>query len=143
MRALILFALLVPAAFASEKTDEQQARKVVADYVGLYAAKTLPQWKALFHPQMTASHASSDGTIRVRTFEQFTGSQEKGFQEDAGMSETLENVQVFMGNRMARVTADYVFTSKGEAGRGKLGLHLLKSKDGWKIVGVVFSYDNE
>lgn len=142
MRVVSIFLILLSNAFAAT-TEEQQARRVVADYVGLYAAKTLPQWKALFHPQMTASHATADGTIRVRTFAEFTGAQEKGFQEDPEMRETLENVQLFLGNNLARVTADYVFASKGVSRRGKLGLHLLKGSEGWKIVGVVFSYDRE
>jgi hypothetical protein len=141
MKLVLAMFLISVHVFAS--TPAEEARKVVDDYVGLYTATTLPAWKALFHPQMTASHAAADGSIRVRTLDEFFSAQESGFKEDPAMSEKLQHVRLFIGNRIARVTADYVFSSKSRSGRGKLGLHLVQGTKGWKIVGVVFSYDKQ
>jgi hypothetical protein len=69
--------------------------------------------------------------------------QERAFKEDPSMNERLENVRLLMGNRIARVTADFVFSSKSRSGRCKLGLHLVQGRKGWKIVGVVFAYDKQ
>jgi len=127
----------------SVEPERAEVDKVVRNYVDLYTAKTLDQWKALFHSDLRVSHPSEDGTIRVRNLEQFFTSQKQGFTEDPKMHEVLENVEVFMARRMARVNAGYVFTSEGKSSRGKLGLHLIRGAQGWKIVGIVFSYDDE
>jgi hypothetical protein len=125
------------------KRDRTEVDKVVRDYVGLYTAQTVDQWKTLFHPDLRVAHPAEDGTIRVRNLEQFFTSQKQGFAEDPAMHEVLENVQVFMARRMARVNADYIFTSEGKSSRGKLGLHIVRGEQGWKIVGIVFAYDDE
>jgi hypothetical protein len=39
------------------------------------------------------------------------------------------------------VTTDFIFVDEGKESRGKLGLHLARGNDGWKIVAVLFSYD--
>jgi hypothetical protein len=141
MKFISTLLLIATAALAQPPAQQCEVEKVVADYVGLYKRETLERWRELFHPKMTASHAAEDGTIRVRALDEFYESQRKGFEEDPTMHETLSNVKIAMGKRMARVTADYVFTSEGKPGGGKLGLHLVEGKGGWKIVGVVFSYD--
>jgi hypothetical protein len=137
--------LLLCGSAIAQAADPHRAEldKAVRDYVGLYTAKTIDQWKGLFHPELRVSHPAEDGTIRVRNLEQFFKSQRDGFAEDPAMHEVLENVQVFSARRMARVNADYVFTSQGKSSRGKLGLHLVRGEQGWKIVGIVFSYDDE
>ena len=135
--------MLCGSAFAQTDRERAAVDKVVRDYVGLYTAKTVEQWKTLFHPELRVAHPAEDGTIRVRNLEQFFKSQKDGFAEDPSMHEELNNVQVFMARRMARVNAEYVFTSEGKSSRGKLGLHLVRGEQGWKIVGIVFSYDDE
>ena len=143
IRIAVILILCGNAFAQSVERERVEVDKVVQDYVGLYTAKTLDQWKMLFHPDLRVSHPSEDGTIRVRNLEQFFNSQKQGFAEDPAMHEVLENVQVFMARRMARVNADYVFTSEGKPSRGKLGLHLIRGEQGWKIVGIVFAYDDE
>ena len=56
-------------------------------------------------------------------------------------SERLENVRVDEGRRIARVVADFVFMDEGEEHPGTLGLHLVQDRDAWKIVAILFSYD--
>jgi len=138
---ILLLAILLSATPLAAQDDTPEG--VVRDYVGLYTARTVTQWKNLFHPQLTVASSAEDGSIRIRNLEQFYGAQERGFKEDPGMKEVLENVRIAKGRRIARVTADYIFTSEGKPARGKLGLHLVRGNDGWKIVAIIFSYDDE
>jgi SnoaL-like protein len=115
--------------------------KVVADYVGLYAAPTLDRWKSLFHPRLTVVFPAEDGTIRVRSLEEFFAAQKDYFATGRKIGERLENVRIDVGRRIARVSADFVFVDEGEESRGRLGLHLAEGKDGWRIVAIIFSYD--
>ena len=144
-RYLLLLPFLCAPLFAQAPpaVERQEVERVVRDYVGLYTARTLQQWKSLFHPDLRVAHPAEDGTIRVRKLEEFFASQAEGFKEDPTMHEVLENIHVDMARRMARVSADYVFTSAGKPSRGKLGIHIVKGREGWKIVGIVFSYDDE
>ncbi len=83
----------------------------------------------------------ADGSIQVRGLEEFFSAQKNYFATRKSISEHLENVRIEEGRRIARVTADFIFVDEGQERRGKLGLHAVKGNDGWKIVGIVFSYD--
>ena len=117
--------------------------KAVADYVGLYARHSLDRWKSLFHPSLVVAHPREDGTIRVRGLEEFFKAQKDYFDTGRKIGERLENVRVEEGRRIARVSADFVFVDEGQESRGKLGLHLVGTNDGWKITAIVFSYDQD
>lgn len=115
--------------------------RVIHDYIALYARETLGEWKKLFHPALSVAHAAPDGAIRVRNLDEFFAAQKGYFETGRAISERLENVHVAPGRRIARVTADFVFVDAGEERRGTLGLHLAEGQDGWKIVALLFSYD--
>ncbi|MGH9862979.1 MAG: nuclear transport factor 2 family protein [Candidatus Acidiferrales bacterium] len=115
--------------------------KILHDYISLYTRATLDQWKTLFHPSLTVAHAAADGSIRVRNLEEFFAAQKYTFESGRAISERLENLRVDTGRRLARVTADFIFVDQGQERPGKLGLHLVEGKDGWKIVALVFSYN--
>src|SRR4051812_35558834 len=121
-----LIILLVLAASSSAAQTSAGPDKTVHDYIALYNAKSIAKWKQLFHPQLTVASPAEDGSIRVRNLEQFYGAQERGFKDDPTMHEVLENVRIHSGRRIARVTADFIFTSAGKSDRGKLGLHLVE-----------------
>src|SRR5262245_19155983 len=92
--------------------DESAIRAVVADYVGLYKASTLERWKALFHPSLSVADPRPDGSIRVRGLEEFYGGQKSGFESGRTQGERLENIRVESGRKIARVTADYIYTGE-------------------------------
>jgi putative lumazine-binding protein len=115
--------------------------RVLEDYVGLYASSTLDRWKALFHPSLTVASPNSDGTILVRGFDPFVEAQRSYLATDPAIVERLENVRVEMGRRIARASADFILVEEGVEHRGKLGLHLVEGRDGWRIVAIVFAYD--
>ncbi|HKQ98004.1 MAG TPA: nuclear transport factor 2 family protein, partial [Candidatus Polarisedimenticolia bacterium] len=115
--------------------------RVMTDYIGLYAGPTLERWKTLFHPALTVASPDKDGSILLRTLDQFYGAQATRFATGRKIGERLENVRVEMGRRIARVTADFIFLDEGEERPGKLGLHLVEGPEGWKITALVFSYD--
>ena len=115
--------------------------RVLADYIGLYAAATLPRWKELFHPKLSVAYPGDDGAVVVRDLEGFYERQRNYFATGRAISERLENIRVEEGRRIARVTADFVFVDEGEERRGRLGLHLVQDNDAWKIVAIVFAYD--
>ena len=121
--------------------SKEALQKVIKDYIGLYRADSLDQWKLLFHPSVTVVFPADDGSVNVRNLEEFFQRQKNFFATRKSVSERLENLQVFEGRRIARVTADFIFIDEGVEKPGKLGLHLVEGNDGWKIVAVVFSYN--
>lgn len=141
----ILLTLLVlpalPAAHADPARDAVE--RVVADYVGLYAGPTLDRWQTLFHPAALVAFPAEDGAITTRNLDEFVERQRNYFATGRRISERLENVRVDMGRRIARVSADFIFVDEGEERAGKLGLHLVEGREGWKIVAVLFAYDKE
>jgi hypothetical protein len=138
--ALAAFAIcLAPGAAAG--SGQASLEKVVADYVGLYARPSLDRWKTLFHPSLVVAHPTEDGTIRARGLDEFFKAQKDYFDTGRKISERLENVRIEEGRKIARVGADFVFVDEGQESRGRLGLHLVETKDGWKITAIVFSYD--
>jgi len=135
--------LLASVAAMAQKTPASRAAldQVVRDYVDLYRAETLAEWKKLFHASLTVVSPDAKGAIAVRNLEQFYGAQATYLPKRRSVSERLENVRIEEGRRIARVVADFVFLDEGMESRGKLGLHLVEGSEGWKIVGIVFSYD--
>lgn len=117
--------------------------RLLAGYIGLYAAPTIERWRTLFHPAVLVAFPDDDGSIQTRTLDEFITRQETYFATGRRISERLENVRIDMGRRIARVSADFIFTDEGEERPGKLGLHLVEGKDGWKIVAVLFAYEGE
>jgi Putative lumazine-binding len=146
-RITLLFAFLAlafgQAAHASPEADRAAVDRVVADYIGLYSGPTLEPWSRLFHPAVVVAFPGDDGAIVTRTRDEFVLRQKNYFATGRKISERLENLRVDMGRRIARVSADFVFVDEGEERPGKLGLHLVEGKDGWKIVAVLFAYDAE
>lgn len=148
---VLLAAGLAAAAAGSRAAGEKAAPspqraaidRVVADYVGLYTGPTLERWKALFHPALSVAFPLEDGSIKVRNLEEFYERQRNYFATGRRIRERLENVRIDEGRRIARVTADFVFVDEGEESRGRLGLHLAQGNDGWKVVAIIFSYDEE
>ena len=146
MRRITVFLLLLMALpLAAQNSAESRAalEKTVRDYIGLYRTETLAEWKKLFHPQLTVVFPSEKGSVVMRNLEQFYKAQADYLPTRKLVSERLENVRIDEGRRMARVTADFVFVDESVESRGKLGLHLVEGSEGWKIVGIIFSYDNE
>ena len=139
---LILFAAL-PVAAQNSAESKAALEKTVRDYIGLYRTETLAEWKKLFHPQLAVVFPSEKGSVVVRNLEQFYGAQANYLPKRKFVSERLENVRIDEGRRIARVTADFVFVDENVESRGKLGLHLVEGSEGWKIVGIIFSYDRE
>ena len=154
-QVLVLFAILVVASVQAvhclsgvdcrflHRPGARRRRRLVADYIGLYAGPTIDRWRTLFHPAVVVAFPDDDGSIRTRTLDEFVTRQKNYFATGRQISERLENVRIDMGRRIARVSADFVFLDEGNERPGKLGLHLAEGKDGWKIVAVLFAYDAE
>jgi Putative lumazine-binding len=137
----LLSASIVIADEINSPNSKDALQKVIKDYIGLYRADSLDQWKLLFHPSVTVVFPADDGSVNVRNLEEFFQRQKNYFGTRKSISERLENVQVFEGRRIARVVADFIFVDEGVEKSGKLGLHLVEGNDSWKIVAVLFSYD--
>jgi len=144
-KSLILVAMLALTGVRAAHADPGRAAvdRVVADYIGLYAGPTLDRWQTLFHPAVVVAFPADDGSIMTRTLGEFVERQRNYFATGRQISERLENLRVDMGRRIARVSADFIFIDEGEERAGKLGLHLAEGQDGWKIVAVLFAYDEE
>ena len=143
---MMFLMMLIACVAVAEEMNSAESRKnldkVIKDYVGLYQKETLDEWKKLFHSSVTVVFPADNGGVNVRNLEEFFQRQKDYFEKRKSISERLENVQLFEGRRIARVVANYVFIDEGEERPGKLGLHLVEGTDGWKIVAVLFSYNN-
>jgi len=126
---------------ASAPDDRAAVDRLVADYIGLYTRGTIDRWKELFHPALTVVSPGDDGSIRVRNLEAFFKAQKDRFETGRPVSERLEKIRIEPGFRIARVSAEFIFTDDGVSSRGTLGLHLARANDGWKIVAILFSYN--
>jgi hypothetical protein len=138
---VFLASSLVIADEVNSGESKEALQKVIKDYIGLYRADSLDQWKLLFHPSVTVMFPADDGSVNVRSLDEFFQRQKNYFSTRKSISERLENMQIFEGRRIARVVADFTFVDEGVEKSGKLGLHLVEVTDGWKIVAVVFSYN--
>jgi hypothetical protein len=117
-------------------------QRVVDDYIRLYTKEHLPEWKALFLPTFTATYTNADGTVSVRTLEEFYESQRAGFAKGP-MSETLHDVRVTREGRLAHAFAGFDFTSGGNTRRGQLMLLLIEVNREFKIAALTFSYHGQ
>lgn len=115
-------------------------RRVVDDYVGLYRKDTLAEWRALFLPTFTSTSTNSDGTVTVRSLDEFYDSQARGFARAKEMSETLEHVVIARSGRLATAWADFVFHQDGTSRQGRLVLTLVRTEGNWRIASLLFSY---
>ena len=115
----------------------------MADYVGLYKSETLDRWRTLFLPSFTATHTLADGTVRVRTLDEFFASQRGYLGTGRAIREDLQNVRFDRRGKLATAWADFVLTEEGEKSRGKLILLLVADRGEWKIQALMFSYDGE
>ena len=133
----------IPSETPSAPDAAQRAvEQLVADYIALYSEPTLERWSALFHPALRVAFPTADGAVRTLDAAEFVERQRAYFATGRRISERLENVHIEMGHRIARVSADFVFEDAGEERPGKLGLHLVEGSGGWKIVSVLFAYDD-
>jgi len=119
--------------------DDPAVQRLVDDYIGLYRKDTLERWKTLFLPGFTASYTNADGTVTTRNLEAFYESQRSGFAA-GDMSETLQNVRAQRVGRLAQVSADFRFTSRGSTRPGQLMLLMIEEKGQLKIAALAFSY---
>jgi len=118
-------------------------RRTVADYVGLYRHETLDRWRNLFLPTFTATHTRADGTVTVRTLDQFFAAQQRYLAGGKSIKEELENVSMKRRGKLASVWADFVLTEESEKSRGKLVLLLVAERGRWRIQSLMFSYEGE
>jgi len=119
--------------------DDPAVQRLVDDYIGLYRKDTLERWKTLFLPGFTASYTNADGTVTTRNLEAFYESQRSGFAA-GDMSETLQNVRARRVGRLAQVSADFRFTSRGSTRPGQLMLLMIEEKGQLKIAALAFTY---
>jgi hypothetical protein len=139
---LVLIAGTGTVAFApGGEPHDPELRRVLQDYVGLYRADRLEDWAALLHDGLSVADPRPDGTIRIRDKSAFLATQRDRFASGHRIGERLEALRVDEGRSIARVSGDFVFVEDGQERRGRLGLHLSRARDGWRIVAILFSYD--
>lgn len=140
---LALALAVLQAASPPPAPSDAALRRAVADYVGLYRHGTLDRWRVLFLPTFTASSTRADGTVNVRTFDEFFIAQQRYLASGRSIKEELENVRIDRQGKLASVWADFVLTDEAEKSRGKLVLLLVADRGEWRIQSLMFSYDGE
>jgi hypothetical protein len=148
MAPLVLLGLLatVPGtgtvAFATGgEPHDPEVRRLIEDYVSLYRADRLDDWAKLLDEGLSVADPRPDGSVRLRDKAAFLATQRGFFATGRRIGERLEGVRVDEGRRIARVSAAFVFVDEGEERRGRLGLHLAGAASGWRVVAILFSYD--
>ena len=140
---LALAIAVLQAASPPPAADDAALRRAVADYVGLYRHETLDRWRTLFLPTFTAAHTNTDGTVKVRTLDEFFASQQRYLAGGKKIKEELENVRIERRGKLASVWANFVLTEEAETSRGTLVLLLVADRGAWRIQSLMFSYDGE
>jgi hypothetical protein len=125
----------------AETPGDEGLTRVVADYVGLYRPETLEAWRELFLPGFTAASTRSDGSVLVRTLDEFFGAQKRYLDSGRAIREVLENARTERHGRLASVWADFVLTDEEDTSRGRLVLTLIEEKGRFRIHSLMFSYD--
>ena len=134
---------IVQAASPPPVAADAALRRTVADYVGLYKRDTLDRWRSLFLPTFTATSTRADGTVRVRTLDEFFLAQQRYLASGRSIKEELENLSIERRGKLASAWADFVLTEEAEKSRGKLILLLVADRGEWRIQSLMFSYDGE
>jgi hypothetical protein len=137
----LVLALALSAAGPAPDPDAA-LRKVVADYVGLYRKDALPEWRRLFLPSFSVASTNADGSLRLRSLDEFYAAQQTYLASGRAIREVLENVRIERQGRLASVWADFVLSDEGETSRGKLCLLLVSEAGAWRIQALVFAYDD-
>ena len=130
-----------PSAAPATDPVDPALRQVVADYVGLYRRESLPKWETLFLSSFTVANTRADGSIGMRTRDEFFQAQRQYHARVEGLREDLENVRIEQHGPLASVSADYVVTENGKKNRGKLMLLIIHEPAAWKIHSLIFAYD--
>jgi hypothetical protein len=130
---------IAPGSASLRAQSAAAVQRVVDDYIGLYRKDTLDRWKTLFLPSFTASYTNNDGTVTTRNLEAFYESQRSGFAA-GDMSETLQNIRIQRVGRLAHVSADFRFRSRGSTRPGHLMLMMIEEKGQLKIAAFAFTY---
>ena len=140
---LALAVVVLQAASPPPAASDAALRRAVADYVGLYTHATLDRWRMLFLPTFTATSTRPDGTVKVRTLDEFFTAQRQYLASGKSIKEELEDVRIERRGKLASVWADFVLTEEAEKSRGKLVLLLVADRGEWKIQSLMFSYHGE
>jgi hypothetical protein len=121
---------------------DPRLRRLVADYTGLWRRETLAQWEQLFLPGFTVASTNADGSITVRSREEFFAAQRRYHERVPELREDLENVRIERQGRLASVWADYV-VMEGPGGpqrRGRLVLLAIEDRGEYRFHSLMFSY---
>jgi hypothetical protein len=129
-----------PAPQADGAGRDAGLKKVLDDYIRLYARETLAEWRGLFLPTFVAGSTNDDGTVTTRTLEEFYERQRGFFATGRAIRETLENVRVERDGRLATMRADFVLHDNEERRRGKLMMLLIETRGEFKISSLTFTY---
>ncbi|HEX2443504.1 MAG TPA: nuclear transport factor 2 family protein [Vicinamibacterales bacterium] len=148
MRILLFCALLASGALGgsvgvAQQTDasrDARLKRVVDDYIQLYARETLNEWRGLFLPTFVAGSIDDTGAVTTRTLEEFYERQRGFFATGRAIRETLENVRVERDGRLATMRADFVLHDNDERRRGKLMMLLVETRGEFKIQSLTFTY---
>jgi len=143
--SLVLAACVLTAHNATSQTAvsvdaEQEVRRLLDDYIGLYRRDALPRWKALFVPGFVAAFTNDDGSVTTRTLDEFYDRQAKYFATGRRIREELEHVRIDLDGPLASIGADFILHDNDTASRGKLKLLFIRDRGVFKIQALIFSY---
>jgi N-acetylated-alpha-linked acidic dipeptidase len=135
-------AVLVAVALAIQGGGDPDAglRRVLDDYIRLYARDTLPQWRELFLPGFVASSTNDDGSVTTRTLDEFYQRQQNYFATGRPIRETLDHVRAERAGRLATMRAEFVLHDGDTERRGRLMMLLIDERGDFKIASLTFTY---
>ena len=114
-------------------------RTVVDDYVGLYRKDTLAEWRKLFLPTFTSTSTNQDGTIIIRSLDEFYDSQASGFAREGDVGDAGERRHPAVPADRHRVGGLRI-PPGWHVAAGRLVLTLVETEGVWRIASLMFSY---
>jgi hypothetical protein len=137
MRVLVTILLTSAALFAADSADEKGAVAAVQKLFDAMAAHDSEAARAVVIPEGRLYSTRSDGKPVGMTLEEFAA---RLSTRKEPMLERMWNPTVLVRGRIAHVWAEYDFHLSGKFHHcGIDSVSLIKSDDGWKIAGIVYT----
>lgn len=141
---LLLLAAVIPAVLNAEVTDEEKVvTTVVKQFYEILETRDADLAKQILIPegQNFSIRENETGVVVKRTnYHDVIDSLAKN--KETNFKEVMQNPKVLIRGRMAVLWADYKFYIDGKFSHcGVDAFNLLKTVDGWKIAGIIYTIE--
>jgi ketosteroid isomerase-like protein len=140
---MIFFCDFCPKNEPSPADEIDEVSAVIDDFQTAYSNKQQNDLRNLFYAEAVIAYDFEEGqTQRIFKLEDWLqGTQEVTFNMNEHISDQLTNRDISVFRNIAYAVCDYTYTDDNEIGRGVDVLTLMKMRNRWRIVSLVFTGD--